>query len=80
MSLLKFDGMGDTVYVFAGDSHSGDTVHAIYLDAIDALLSGGSDYDFTSFQETLDRINNNHNQGTGSHVLVCPTPPEPDYT
>ncbi len=79
MNLLKFGSdMADAVYAFAGDSHSGQTVQEIYDAAIAALLD--PDYgSYTSFQETLDQINNNHNQPTGSHVLVCATPPDPQY-
>ncbi len=78
LNLLKFTDMGDQVYQYAGDSHSGQTVQQIYDDAV-ALLNDGLYHDFTSFQDTLDRINNNHNESTGSHVLVCPTPPPVVY-
>lgn len=78
MNLLKFDGMGDMIYQYPGDSHSGDSVQEIYDDAI-ALLTDGMDHDFTSFQETLDRINNNGHAGPGGHVLVLETPPAPEY-
>jgi hypothetical protein len=79
MNLLKFSEIGDQVYVFAGDPYSGMTVQAI-RDAAVALLTDGQSHDFTSFQETIDRINNNENDATGSHVLVCPTAPTPDYS
>jgi hypothetical protein len=79
MSVLKFDGMGDAVFVSAGDAYDGMTVQEIYDAAVAAL--NDPDYgDFTSFQETLDAINNNHNLPDGSHVLVCGTPPTPDYS
>jgi len=78
MSLLKFDGMAEAVYQFGGDSYSGMTVQEIY-DAAVAALNDPNFGDYTSFQQTLDQINNNHNQTTGSHVLVCGTPPTPDY-
>jgi len=78
MSLLKFDGMAGAVYVFDGDSYSGMTVQEIY-DAAVAALNDPSFGDYTSFQETLDRINNNHNQSAGNHVLVCAEPPTPQY-
>lgn len=78
MSLLKFSDMGSQIYVNDGDPYSGMTVQAIYDAAIAALLD--PDYgDYGSFQETLDAINNNHNQSTGSHVLVCPDAPTPQY-
>ncbi len=78
LSLLKFGDMGAQVYVNPGDAFDGQTVQAIH-DAAVALLNDGQDHDFTSFQETLDAINNNHNQPTGSHVLVCADAPTPQY-
>lgn len=78
MNLLKFGDMGDQIYVFESDPYSGMTVQAIY-DAAIALLTDGEDHDFTSFQETLNRINNNGNYDTGSHVLVMPEAPPVEY-
>jgi len=79
MNLLKFGSdMTDSVYVYPGDSHSGDTVQEIYDDAI-ALLTDGNNHDFGSFKDTLDRINNNGHLDTGSHVLVCAEAPDPEY-
>ena len=78
LSLLKFTDMGSAVYQYAGDSYSGQTVQTIY-DAAVALLNDGEYHDFTTFQQTLDRINNNHNEPTGSHVLVCAEVPPVEY-
>jgi hypothetical protein len=80
MNLLKFGSdMADAVYVVEGDGYSGWTVQEIYDEAIWKLLNEGEDYDFTSFQETLDNINNNHNEGTGDHTLVLPEAPTIEY-
>ncbi|HEV8594341.1 MAG TPA: SdrD B-like domain-containing protein [Thermoplasmata archaeon] len=78
MSLLKFGDMGEQVYMNAGDAYSGMTVQEIYDAAIAALLDPNYG-DYTAFQQTLDAINNNHNQPTGSHVLVCADIPAPQY-
>jgi len=78
MNLLKFGDMGSAVYQYAGDAYSGQTVQQIH-DAAIAMLTDGQQHDFTAFQETLDRINNNHNQPVGSHVLVCPEAPPVEY-
>lgn len=69
MSVLKFDGMSDAVYTGPGD-YNGWTVQDI-LDAGVALLTGGGSPDFTSFQVTLNDINNNGHYADGDHVLVC---------
>ncbi|MCK4367762.1 MAG: hypothetical protein KAW84_07445 [Thermoplasmata archaeon] len=80
MNLLKFGAdMADAVYVYDGDDYDGWTVQEIYDEAIWKLLNEDEDYDFTSFQETLDNINNNGNQGTGDHVLVLPEAPPIEY-
>jgi len=79
MSLLKFGDMGDQIYVNPGDAYDAWTVQAIHDAAVaDCLHSNYGEY--TSFQQTLDAINNNHNQPTGSRVLVCPDIPTPDYS
>jgi len=78
MNLLKFDGMGDTTFVYPGDDYNGQTVQDIYDAAIDLLTDGGI-HDFTDFQNTLDRINNNEHYSLGSHVLIITTPPTPVY-
>jgi hypothetical protein len=78
MNLLKFADMGDAVYVYEGDPYDGMTVQAIYVAAI-ALLTDGADHDFTSFQETIDRINNNGHADPGGHVLIMKDPPVPVY-
>jgi hypothetical protein len=72
MNLLKFPGMGDALYFY--DDGTSDTVQDIYDEAL-ALLNDGNKHDFTDFQEILDRINNNGH----THILVIPTPPEPEY-
>ena len=79
MNLLKFSDMGSQIYLNPGGSYDGWTVQGIYNEALDKLLNGGSGYDFTSFQEILDDITNNHNYGTGSHVLVMYNPPPVVY-
>jgi hypothetical protein len=78
MNLLKFADMGSAIYVFDGDAYSGQTVQEIY-DAAIALLNDGLQHDFTSFQETLDKINNNGHADPGGHVLVMKDPPVPEY-
>ena len=80
LSLLKFDGMAGAIYVNPGGSYDGWTVQDIYDEAIDKLLNGGSSYDFTDFQNILDDINNNHNYGAGSHVLIVCNPPTVVYS
>ncbi|MCK4457898.1 MAG: hypothetical protein KAW39_09185 [Thermoplasmata archaeon] len=80
MNLLKFGtDMADAVYIFEGDDYSGWTVQEVYDEALWKLLNEDGDYDFTSFQETLDNINNNHNEGTGDHTLVLPEAPTIEY-
>lgn len=78
MNLLKFTDMGDAVYEYEGDPYSGMTVQEIYEAAID-LLTDGMYHDFESFQQTLDRINNNGHADPGEHVLIMVTPPAPEY-
>ncbi len=71
MNLLKFADMGSQTYQYEGDPYSGMTVDDIYTEAID-MLTDGEYHDFTSFQQTLDRINNN---GEGMCVLILTSPP-----
>jgi hypothetical protein len=78
MNLIKFEDMGGMLYFYPSDDHDGDTVDDIYNAAL-TLLNDGSDHDFTDFQETLDRINNNGHYDPGDHVLVMPVPPVPNY-
>ncbi|UCD91979.1 MAG: hypothetical protein JSV43_07045 [Methanobacteriota archaeon] len=76
MNWLKFgDDFFGATYIYQSDSYSGWTVEEIYDEAIWKLINEDSDYDFTSFQETLDRINNNGHYDPGSHVLVMPEAP-----
>ncbi len=79
MNLLKFEVMGSLVYLDPHGIYDGWTVQEIVNEAIDKLLNGGSSYNFKTFQEVLDRINNNHNYALGSHVLVLPDPPKVLY-
>jgi hypothetical protein len=71
MNLLKYSDMGAMYYFFNGDSNSGMTVDQIYAQAI-GWLNDGNYHDFHPLLETLDRINNNGNYGTGDNVLVYP--------
>ena len=70
MNVLKFSGMGDSIFAYAGNAYDGQTVSQILAAGI-SLLTDGSNHDFTSFQTTLDLINNNGHDADGSHVLVC---------
>jgi hypothetical protein len=70
MNTLKFGDMGNMTYVWAGDAYDGMTVNEIF-DAAHTLLLDGTYHDFTLFQVTLDRINNNSHYSLGEHVLVC---------
>ncbi len=79
MNTLKFEVMGSLVYLDPGGLYDGWTVQEIVDEAIDKLLNGGSSYIFKTFQEVLDRINNNHNYASGRHVLVLPDPPKALY-
>jgi len=73
MNMLKYSDMGDMTYMNPGDAYNGMTVQQIYDEAI-SWLTDGNRHNFTSFQNTLDAINNNGHSSTGSHVLVDPTP------
>lgn len=78
LNLRKFDGMADAYYANPSDPVWGDGTHTageIADAALELLVGGPPDYDFTSFQETLDAINNN----ATTQVLV-PSEPCPFVT
>jgi hypothetical protein len=73
MTRLKWPSIDNMIYAYSGDPNSGLTVKEIYDKAI-TMLNDGQYHDFHPMLETLDKINNNGNYGTGSHVLVWPIP------
>lgn len=75
MNTLKYVGMEAAVYLYAGDTHNNETVQQILSEAI-VMLTDGQQHDFTAFQGTLDRINNN---GEGRKVLFMLLPPTFHY-